>query len=663
MSTKKLSRREFLRLSALAAAGITVAACGPSPTEETTPEPEVEEPTVAPTKEEEVPEAPSVSTKQSPIFQEMVESGELPPLAERMPVDPLVVVPHEKVGTYGQTWRSGSTGRADGAWQSRTMAWEDLLRWKPDLTEIIPNVATSWDVANEGKEWTFYLRKGMKWSDGHPFTADDFVFWYEDVILNDDISPSKPSWMTAGGEMGTLEKIDDATVKFTFAGSNGLFLFRLANTQPFVPAHFASEHHIAHNKEAVEAGVDAENYDDWVAYYNAKMDYRDSVERPVIYGWMITVPVGSATQIKAERNPYYWKVDTEGNQLPYIDVLDYPIVESKDILLLKALAGEIDMMARHFTNDQNKPVLFDGQEKGDYHFFKVVSTGENSMNLCFNLAVKDEGLREVFLTKEFRIAMSHAIDRQEIIDTIFVGQGTPRQSGPLESSIYYNEQLATQHLDYDPDKANQMLDDLGLEKGSDGIRRRFDGEPIYFNIDCMVNVATHGEVMEMVSRMWKEVGIDSAVKSIERALFYERKDPAANEHEMVPFWVGDGVVVVVDPRSYMPFSAESPFGSAWVHWDQTDGAEGVDPPEPAKRQLELYHQIEAEPDPEKQYDLMAEILQIAADEFWVLGISSSTPGYGLVKNNFKNVPEEMYNWWPARNPAHTNPEQYYIEEA
>lgn len=653
MSTK-LSRRDFLRLSALAAAGAAVAACTPKPTATPEPTAKVEE-----TKAAEKTEEAGPSKKQSPIFQEMVKSGDLPPLEERIPADPLVVKPYEKVGIYGGTWRSGSTGKSDGAWQARTMAWEDLLRWKPDLTEIIPNVASSWDVTDDGKEWTFYLRKGMKWSDGHPFTADDFVWWYENYIKNDELSPSKPSWMKPGGELGVVEKVDDATVKFTFSAANGLFLFRLANNQPFLPAHYLEQFHIAFNKDAVEKGVADEGYDDWVAYFGAKNDYRDNVDRPVIFGWMITVPVGSATQIKAERNPYYWKVDTEGNQLPYIDVQDYPIVESKDILLMKALNGEIDMMSRHFTNDQNKPVLADGMEKGGYHFFKMLPTGPNTMNLCFNLSHKDLGLREVFLKKEFRIAMSHAINRQDIIDTVFVGQGEPRQSGPLESSKYYNEQLATQYLEYDVDKANQILDDLGLEKGPDGMRKRFDGKPLYFNIDCMVNVATHGQVMEMVSKMWKEVGVDSAVKNIERGLFYERKQ--ANEHDMVPFWVGDGMVVIVDPRSYMPYSHESPFGNGWVTWRDTDGKEGVEPPDAAKQQMELYKTIEATASPEEQEKLMKEILQIAADQFWVLGISTPTPGYGIVKNNFKNVPEEMYSWWPARNPAQTNPEQYYIE--
>jgi peptide/nickel transport system substrate-binding protein len=649
----KLTRRDFLRLSALAAAGAAVAACTPKPVETPEPTVKVEETKAAPTEEA------GPSKKQSPIFQDMVKAGDLPALEERIPADPLVVKPYEKVGTFGGTWRSGSTGRADGAWQSRTMAWEDLLRWKTDLTEIIPNVASSWDVTDDGKEWTFYLRKGMKWSDGHPFTAADFVWWYENAVLDDDLSPSKPSWMKPGGELGKVEKIDDTTVKFTFMAANGLFLFSLANTQPFLPGHYLEQFHIKFNKEEVEKGVTEGSYDDWVGYYGAKNDYRDNVNRPVIYGWSITVPVGSATQIKAERNPYYWKVDTEGNQLPYIDVLDFPIVESADILLMKALNGEIDMMARHFTSSQNKPVLFDGQEKGGYHFVTINSTGENTMNLCFNLAHKDPGLREVFQKKEFRIAMSHAINRQDIIDTVYVGQGTPRQSGPIEASKFYNEQLATQYLEYDVAKANQILDDLGLEKGPDGMRKRFDGEPLYFNIDCMVNAADHGQVMEMVSKMWKEVGVDSAVKNIERALFYERKE--ASEHDMVPFWVGDGMVVLVDPRSYMPFSHESPFANAWVTWRDTNGAEGEEPLPAAKRQIELYQQIQATAGEVEKENLMKEIIQIAADEFWVIGMCTPTPGYGLVKNNFKNMPESYFSWWPARDPANTNPEQYYIE--
>ncbi len=208
--------------------------------------------------------------------------------------------------------------------------------------------------------------------------------------------------------------------------------------------------------------------------------------------------------------------------------------------------------------------------------------------------------------------------------------------------------------------ANKMLDDLGLEMGDDGIRKRFDGEPLYFNIDCMVNAADHGQVMEIVSKMWKEVGVDSAVKNIERGLFYERKE--ASEHDMVPFWVGDGMAVMVDPRSYMPFSHESPFANAWVTWRDTEGKEGEEPLPPAKRQIELYQTIQATASEEEKEKMMKEILQIAADEFWVIGICSTTPGYGIVKNNFMNVPLEMFSWWPCRNPAQTNPEQYYMEE-
>ena len=252
MSTK-LSRRDFLRLSALAAAGAAVAACTPKPTATPEPTAKVEETKAAATEEA------GPSAKQSPIFQDMVKAGDLPPLEERMPADPLVVKPYEKVGIYGSTWRSGSTGKSDGAWQSRTMAWEDLLRWKPDLTEIIPNVASAWDVTDDGKEWLFYLRKGMKWSDGHPFTADDFVWWYENHILNDELSPSKPSWMKPGGELGTVEKVDDTTVKFTFSAANGLFLFRLANSQPFLPGHYLEQFHIAFNKDEVEKGNFREN--------------------------------------------------------------------------------------------------------------------------------------------------------------------------------------------------------------------------------------------------------------------------------------------------------------------------------------------------------------------------------------------------------------------
>ena len=386
----------------------------------------------------------------------------------------------------------------------------------------------------------------------------------------------------------------------------------------------------------------------------------NNVDLPTNKAWVTTVPASSATQLVAERNPYYWKVDTEGNQLPYIDKLVYPIVENVDVLVLKALSGEIDMMDRHIATPGNKSVFFDSQEDGDFDFFTVEFAWETPASIGFNLSHKDPVLKEIFNEKDFRVALSHAINRQEIIDVLYVGDGEPRQSAPLAESPYLNEQLAYQYTEYDVDKANQLLDDLGFERGDDGIRLRPDGEPLSFTIDVIAAFEPWSEIMELVSTYWREVGVDTNVKVIERSLFYERK--AAYEHDVIVWTGADGIALVMDPRSYMPFSNESLFGVAWADWWRSGGAQGDEPPEAAKQQQALYDELQVTVDPARQDEIMTEILDIAAEQFWVMGITKYYKGYGIVKNNFHNVPETLWQWHVSSAPAQTRPEQYFIEQ-
>ena len=338
----------------------------------------------------------------------------------------------------------------------------------------------------------------------------------------------------------------------------------------------------------------------------------------------------------------------------------YPIVENVDVLVLKALSGEIDMMDRHIATPGNKAVFFDSKAEGDDDFFTVEYAWETPVDIGFNLSHSDPALRDIFREKDFRIALSHAINRQEIIDVIYVGDGEPRQPAPLDASPYYNEQLAYQYTEYEVDKANEILDGLGLERGSDGMRLRPDGEPLSFRIDVIAAFEPWAEIMELVSNYWREVGIDSRVNVIERSLFYERK--AAYEHEVIVWTGADGIALVMDPRSYMAYSTESLFGVAWADWWRSGGSRGEEPPEAAKKQQALYDELQVTIDPARQDEIMQEILEIAIEEFWVMGITKYYKGYGIVRNNFKNVPDTLWQWHVSASPAQTNPEQYYIEQ-
>ncbi len=628
---------------------LVLAACGGAP----------EEPEAMPADTDEA--MAMEDSKEAPALAAMVAAGELPPLDERLPKNPMVVPVTESIGQYGGTWRSGLLGQADSPWVIRTMAYEPTMRWNPDLTGTIPNVAESVAVNDEGTEFTFGLREGMRWSDGEPFTADDVLFWYEAHIVNDEVSPVKPLWMRPGGTLGEVTKVDDYTVKFSFGAPHGLFLSQLGSQRTFAPAHYLSQFHPDFDDaEAVQAIVDDMQLANWVALWGNRRNILNNVDLPVVFGWHLTQPASSATQMVAERNPYYWKVDPEGNQLPYIDRLVYPIVESVEVQVLKALNGEVDMQDRHIATPGNKAQFFDGKEAGGYDFFTVEYAWETPVSMGLNLAHPDENLRSIFLEKDFRIALSVAFDRQAIIDVIYVGDGEPRQPAPLAESPWYNEQLAYQYTEFDPDQANALLDGLGYAMGPDGVRLGPDGEEISFDINVIAAFEPWAEIMNLVAGYWADVGIEANVVQLERSLFYERK--AAYDYDMSVWTGADGIALVMDPRSYFPFSTESLFGVAWADWWRSGGSRGVEPPEAAQRQQALYDELAVTVESAEQDRIMNEILDIAAEQFWIFGLTKYYKGYGIVKNNFKNVPDTVWQWHVSAAPAQTNPEQYYIEQ-
>lgn len=613
--------------------------------------------------------------QEAPEIAQRVDAGELPPVTERLPQDPMVVEPVERIGEYGGEWRWGLIGAETPF--VRIMAYENLVRWNPEWTEIVPNVAESFEVSDDATTYTFKLREGMKWSDGQPFTADDIMFWYEDVLMNEELTPSVPSWLTSGDEPVVVEKLDDTTVRFTFAEPNGLFMQRLATPDGMAPTdfprHYLEQFHKKYNED-VGTLVEEAGAADWPTFWEAKVGdpfalsrWQDP-NRPSIHAWSPTSALGEGTRVVAVRNPYYWKVDPEGNQLPYLDRLVFDQVEDVEVLLLKALGGEIDMQDRHVATLANKAVFADNMAAGDYRFFDTVPADMNEMIIALNLNHKNPVKREVFQNKDFRIGLSHAINRQEIIDLVYVGQGKPHQAAPRPESEFYHEQLATQYTEYDVELANEHLDRAFPEKDAQGFRLGPDGKRISFAVEVTPAYRpAQVDALELIQGYWREVGVDMQIRAQERTLLYTRKN--ANEHDAV-VWGGDGGLAdaVLDPRWYFPYSDESNFAQAWRTWYTNPGGAGAttqpeEPPPATKQQMELYDQLKTTADPERQAELFREILDIAAEEFYAIGISLPLQSYGIVKNGFHNVPEVMPSAWLYPHPAPTNPEQYFRSDA
>lgn len=495
-----LDRRRFLRLVALSAGSVLLSACGGSsggpsaqttppqlgfegpPTEAASPSGQPASPSPATSSPPEAPSTPEVprAFHEAPSLAQLSAAGKLPKVEERLPKHPLVLRPVEGVGRYGGAWHTVLLPSGDTAWLTRTVEYDYLVSWKPDvkaftIDDIVPNVAERFEIRDGGKEYVFYLREGLRWSDGHPFTADDLLFWYEDVYSNPEITPAQPTWLNVGGKPMKVVKLDDYTVSFQFAVPNGLFLQNLAtpsgSTFTNYPAHYMKQFHKKYNPQ-VSQEVKKRKLNTWVDLFNLMATAYSNPDKPVLYAWRYRSAYGaeSTTQFVAERNPYYWKVDPEGNQLPYLDRVVYRLVEKPEVMVLMALNGELDFQDRHINALPNKPVFYRNQQKGGFHFVDEVPSSMNTAIIALNLTTRNKTLRQVFNDVNFRIGLSHAINRQEIIDVLYVSQGEPWQAAPRRESPFFDEAMAKQYTEHDPEKANAYLDKVLPRKDGRGRR-------------------------------------------------------------------------------------------------------------------------------------------------------------------------------------------------
>jgi ABC-type transport system substrate-binding protein len=634
----ELTRRNLLGIGGAGLATATLSSCGWLSTDPT--------PKTAETR------AAGAKGSEAPQLAELVKSGGLPPVAERLPEEPLVVQPTAAVGVYGGTWKTMIDGPEDVSWLDRTAGYEPLVRWNPDFTEIIANVAASYESNAEGTEYTFKLRTGMKWSDGEPFTVEDLMFTRNEV--------DNHAILGNGTDDVVVEKVADDTAKYILKEPNALFLQEwAANSVDLMPKHYLKQFHPDYEDKIAEL-----NEPEISDTFETKAAAWENPDLPSIYPWVLAEEL-SGGKMTLERNPYYWKTDPEGSQLPYIDKIEYSLVANPEVMVLRIADGEVDMHVRHVNTPVNKPVLAKAAEEGGYEFFDAVPANMNTMVIGLNFCVQNKNLEEVFNNLDFRIGLSHAINREEIITGVYQRTGKPWQAAPRPESQLYHEKLATQYTEYNVETANQHLDQAGYtERDSNGFRLGPNGKKISFPISVKAEEANMVAALEIVRNNWKEVGIEMRVDVLDSTLKFERE--VANKH-VASTHTGDGGMndAYLDPRWYLPMQPfESKFALPWAMWYDTNGEEGTEPPDTeagrhAKAQFDLYDQIKSTTDPAQQQSLMMQLLDISAEAFWAIGLSLPDGGYGIVGNDFHNVPESMVDAWIYPTPGPTNPEQYY----
>lgn len=611
---------------------------------------------------------------EAPELAERVATGELPPVEERLPINPRVVEPYDSIGTYGgQMFDLYNGGRLA---EFRQFGYENLVRWSVDGSEVIPNIAESWEVSEDGTTYTFTLREGMKWSDGELFTADDILFWWEQVETNTDINPGGPhNYFVVNGVPAEVTKIDDLTVEFKFSEPNGLFLQNLSASYGVrvtqFPEHYLSQFSMELNPESVTALMEEagfEEYGQWwisnVGSYGNDSEYNDP-NRPTLQPWMPTAPFIGEERFTLVRNPYYFKVDPECNQLPYIDERVFTLVTDPEVALLKTIDGEDSVSAEGISQPTNRAVFFDNMTDDNYHFVNVINSNFNTMLLHLKFNHPDEEIASILQDINFRIGLSQAMDRQTVIDTVYIGQGIPHQQAPRPESPFYNERLATQYTEYDVDAANAALDMVLPEKDAEGFRLLPSGER--FTLNIIVNEGFRADwvdVMQIVERNWEDVGIDTNPVVVGDDVWRVR----AQDDDIHGYvWAGEngtGLLPLVAAGGYTP---EAAWGwSAWesiqLNPDAELTAEPVEPPAELQRQYAILNELRQATTPEAQAELMNELLELSADQFFTIGLSLPMGDYRVVSNNLKNVPDPLIAGWLYPGPAPANFETFYVSE-
>ncbi len=666
-----LTRREFVRVSALISAGSVITAC----TVTTTEPPST---AAAPSATTASPAAPAVPTAvparygEAPSLAELAKQGTIPPVEDRLPLEPLILDPVEQIGQYGGTCVYMATGT--GLDSMRVLAYnEPFLKGGRDqtgwMTPSRPNLITAFEWNEEGTELTLFFRKGIKWSDGEPLTVDDYLFWWNDLVLDENVNVLPPRGTVVKDVPMTMDRIDDYTVKLSFAGPNPVFLDNLSNggggnrsiSWHVVPAHYFKRYHYKYNKE-----LPATSTEDLALRYDSREQYADCPH----FGPWVTSEARVGELCHAERNPYYWKTDTDGNQLPYLDSVELRLVQNTELITMSAINGELDFQMRSLDIGDT-PLLMDNQEKGGYEVRMWDWGGSNKIGIHFHFCYPDPAISELLWNQKFRQALSWAINRERINDMVFLGLGVAQQYCMQEKGVEFLtprgkeilEKWHTQCAAYEPDTAKGLLDEIGVvDANGDGNRELPGGAQLQLVMD--VNVASKPEVSsgQLIVEDWKAIGLDVILNAIDGTMVGQRMKECAS---MLRIREVGGSGLHNGPYHWAPVEEHDACmpASGYGLWYQSGGKQGIPPPEGSALQKlqEIYADAMGIVDPDKRNDRILDGYQVHLDEGPLqLGCVGQIQWPIVVKRDLHNVtPNGNIMSWLVGFPGTGDPEQWY----
>jgi peptide/nickel transport system substrate-binding protein len=589
-----------------------------------------------------------------PSLVDAVKAGRLPPVEERLPKTPSVVDLAEmgrEPGRHGGMLRT-LMGRAQDTRMMVVYGYARLVGYTPDW-ELLPDILESFDAEDE-RVFTLRLREGHKWSDGHPFTTADFRYYWDDVLNDPEMSPGGlPAFLLVDGQPPRFEIIDETTVRYSWDKANRNFLPALAGARPedlFQPAHYLKQFHARHADSAeLERKVAAAGQRNWVAlHFRQSQQYKnENPALPSLQPWILVTEPPSSRFIFA-RNPYFHRVDGEEKQLPYIDRVAMTVVNSR-LIPAKAAAGDTDLQARAL-GFENYAILKQGETRHNYTVNLWQSAAGAETALYPNLNVADPVWREVVRNPDFRRALSLAIDREEINQTIYFGLADGGGNTVLPGSPLYRPEFAAAWTGFDLAKANALLDSVGLaRRGGGGIRLLPDGRLAEIIIETAGEDPTEVDILQLVRDSWQKIGIRAHIKTLQRDVMRNRIFAGET---LMSAWKGLENAL---PTAEMPPHELAPVSQIQLQWPQwgmyfeTNGQAGVPVDMDSVQELRaLYEQWQGAVDPAEQTEIWQKMLGLYSDQVFSIGIIRGVPQPVVVSGHLRNVPErQIYNWEPG----------------
>ena len=597
---------------------------------------------------------------------------DLPPLSNRIPQEPLVVVPYDTIGKHGGTLDVLSNATEAGTSDFLSVRHVNFVRFSDDLQTIVPNIAKGWKWNDDFTALTFYLRKGHKWSDGAPFTSADVKFYHDNLMLDANIFEKPKDYITVGGETMTVETPDETTVVFKLPSPKPGLLAHFATSyaQGFQPLHFLGKFHPDVNPEADKyaQSFGFENGYDAIKAYYGNSDWTDTpsplLSRPEIAGKLPQpvlptleshIYIADTTEGRhLVANPYFHQIDPTGQQLPYISEQDEVYKNDNEVRLLAIVNGDVDYKSQSLQL-ASAPALLDGQQGGNY---TVDLRPEITLGVfSFNVTHEDPAKRAVFNDVRFREAMSIAINRQELNEVGFFGQGTPQQYvGFSPKPEFISDKWLNYKTDFDAAAANALLDQVGMkDTDGDGFRELPNGEKLVIAMSFSTQ-GIAGQTVELVAQYWADVGIQSVVKEVTPDEF--RSAQSANKLDVMMWRKSQPLAIVLGNNELWVPPFENYFGvrtgMLWAEWVDSNGAKGVEPPAYVKQLIADINKFQSANQSSAEFRELGERLvkNMVENLLFIGTVNAPAPmiHHNSLKNftSFKTHSYEYYRTYPYR---------------